>query len=341
MQRPEMSMGMDMQMRAHQEISRKTPVLDNLEGVGPFFEGILDSIVAGQDVDIIVFGESGIGKGAVSEQLFQKLVSEKSLSTAPIGRRSKKTHFSAKYYNLAMGISEASHIPGLLSSSWGEYTPPEREQIAHLMRARLEATEHDFPSPFVRVIEVVGIEAAQNMGVDVFYYGADRRRRDPNYQYFAIGLLTDPLVQEGAIRLREGIWRAQSGSEIREVFKRAKVRPDISIINSDVLRRRMGTVNSILRIRADVNNQILTLGEKLKEFDPDLPMLSEEQLDTNPSLRQQALAALYAYKLQEWGIDQSQVLLTTNLRLRRTIPYYSSLLSSPNNRLYVEPLVIE
>lgn len=307
------------QMR--KELSRKFPVLDNLEGIAHFIETTKQEVIDHPTslYDMFVIGESGAGKGTIAEELLKRLAEDPDIRR----KYRRKNAPTWKYYSLAMGLME-SYAEGLVSSPWGEFTPEEFSRATRHMAERLDTSE-DFPRPLIRVIEAVAIcEPPLNLGAELIRRAPQRAANDPDYLYKVIGIATTKKVQKRAEKVREGFAQSNSQEDIRETLRRNRMKPDANELD-DVLaiQRSVGNKFAMDRINGIDNANMVALQEKLRQIDRRLPEhMTEQMFQENDILRSQALAAYIMCKLQEWGVPEDRAYIAENPILpKRTIPY--------------------
>lgn len=309
-------------MGAHMrnELSRKFPVLDNLEGISLLIESTKQEILqySTSIYDIFVIGESGAGKGTVAEELLKRLAEDRDIRR----QYRRKNAPTWKYYSLAMGLME-SYAQGIVSSPWGEFTPEEFARNTAHMAEKLDASE-DFPRPLVRVIESVAIcEPPLNLGADLVRQAPQRTAADPNYLYKVIGIATTKNVQDRATKVREGFNQSQTREQILETLSQHHMKPDADLDDVLAIQRSVGNKFAMDRINGIDNENIVTLQESLRTINQALPEnITVKMLEEDDSLRSQALAAYIQLKLHEWRVPLERSYIAENPILpRRTIPY--------------------
>jgi len=334
---PRMSfMHQHMEMRGHphlrQELSRKTPVIDNLEGFPEFYNGIVDDVLTHNIVELFAIGKSGIGKGAVIEQTFRKMEDDKRVK----GTRRTGARVHLQYYSLATEFQDAVRELGVVSP-WGEFTPQEladaAEKAAHLGQGKLNEAEVSSEKPILRGMDFVAVSVPVDLGASLLTHAASRAKEDPSYTYRIVALKTDPTIQEETIALREDLWNLAEDTPpqvVSHMLRRRNVKPDTPSLELDKVRRGAGHPRGLLLVNELVNGQIYERQDEIREkVDRAFPWIeSPSHLSGDSSLL--AVGEDRYYKLllfHDFGADSQKCLIVPNTFLKRQIPFYAKRLS--------------
>lgn len=321
-------------LRLHHGVSRKTPVWDSLDGIGTTYTDVQTSLKQGRNVDVFVVGMSAAGKSAVSEQLIQKILDDNDFAVEGFPRRrGRRQEIAVRYYNFSMVLEEGRRR-GILTSTWGNYTPEEHNTVSkEVGRRTLEETEQVSSPPLLRVVEKPAVEAGRDTGRSSLEYAGERLQRDSGYQAYMIGLIAENPLLERNIRMREQIAGAQSREDLDRIFAKYHIAPDEKVLDVTQMQYRMGPASSVRRIRDDVFTQIVTRQEdiRLYKVDQGLPHIdSPPGLAEDNELAIRSTQGLYRLKSEEWGLPADKTTTPVNRLLpRRRIPYYGSMRKDP------------
>lgn len=319
-------------MQLRMEVSRKTPVIDNLEGFYEFYNGIVDDVLTHEVVDVFAIGKSGIGKGAVIEQTFRKVEDDKRFGKTR--RSGPRVHL--QYYSLATEFQDAVAELGVVSP-WGKFTPAEladaAEKAAQLGADKLRRAEENSDKPLLRGLDFVAVSVPIDLGSSHVIRAVQRAKEDPSYTYRVVALKTDPKIQKGTLTLRDELWHLPETAppaSVSQMLRRRNLKPDSPSLELDTVRRGAGHPRGLVMVNDVVNEQISKRQTEIREkIDGDFPFIeSSAMLSQDPSLLAVAEDGYYRLLLfHDFGADPQRCLIVSNNFLKRKIPFYAKKLS--------------